>query len=74
MPFAEHFFISAMVALIFGGMFWFIYDEITTKHFCVCDHEYNDHMVVPRGFVNPAGTEKCKKCGCRQYKARDKKQ
>jgi hypothetical protein len=59
-------FITTMCGIGILGARWIIKDALY-KEYCVCDHEYNEHYIVPRGMINPMETEKCKRCGCRSY-------
>jgi hypothetical protein len=64
-------FITTVVGVFILGARYIILDSLS-KAYCICDHEYNEHYVVPRGMINLMETEKCKVCGCRAYRKNDR--
>jgi hypothetical protein len=63
-------FVTGMVGIGILGARWIIMDALY-KEYCVCDHEFNQHFVAPRGIQLPEGwpdTEQCKVCMCRSYR------
>lgn len=76
--YTSRFIVSAMITawVGFGAIgARFIIREAMAKAYCECRHEFNEHVIIPRGFVLdseiPKG-EPCKFCSCKHYKRNPK--
>lgn len=73
--------LSLGICMVFSAFFVlgarYIILDGTAKSYCDCGHEFNEHNVVPKGYISREDHMKfsdrsCKICGCKLYKRNDK--